>query len=234
MPADPITGTVSAEYSFGKPVRGEVEIVASKYVGEWEQFAEFTQELDGSAAFELPAPGYVAGVPGSGGKGNVTLDVTVRERSTGYVESTTTLLTVVSSPVSIQLIPESPSFKPSLPLSVLLVTETPDNRPVDSEVRLEVSYYDKDLSIKLSRRATRQHGQRQGALCTIKPPEGSIAVMLLADAGGGHATATLEASYSPSGSYIHLEQIGGSLEVGDLAQFKVHSTNVQAATSTTR
>ncbi len=223
LAGDPITGTVSAEYGFGKPVRGEVEIVASKYVGEWEQFAEFTQELDGTASFELPAPGYVAGVPGSGGKGNVTLDITVRERSTGYVEKTTTLLTVVSSPVSIQLIPGSPSFKPTLPLSVLLVTETPDNRPVDSEVRLEVSYYDKDLSIKLAeeRRVSTVNGK---ALFTIKPPEGSIAVMLLADAGGGHATATLEASYSPSGSYIHLEQIEGSLEVGDLAQFKVHST----------
>ena len=62
---DPITGTVSAEYSFGKPVRGEVEIVASKYVGEWEQFAEFTQELDGllrsscrlrATSRESPAP----------------------------------------------------------------------------------------------------------------------------------------------------------------------------------
>ena len=224
---DPITGTVSAEYSFGKPVRGELQIVASKYVGEWEQFAEFTQELDGTASFELPAPGYVAGVPGSGGKGNVTLDITVRERSTGYVESTTTLLTVVSSPVSIQLIPESPSFKPSLPLSVLLVTETPDNRPVDSDVGLEVYYFDKELSIKLGeeRRVSTIKGK---ALFTIKPPEGSVAVTLLADAGGGHARATLKASYSPSGSYIHLEQIEGSLEVGDRAEFRVHATNPSA------
>ena len=226
LAGDPITGSVSAEYSFGKPVRGELQIVASKYVGKWERFAEFTQELDGSASFELPAPGYVAGVPGSGGKGNVTLDITVRERSTGYVEKTTTLLTVVSSPVSVQLIPGSPSFKPTLPLSVLLVTETPDNRPVDSEVRLEVSYYDKELSIKLAeeRRVSTVNGK---ALFTIKPPEGSVAVMLQADAGG-HATATLEASYSPSGSYIHLEQIGGSLEVGDRAEFRVHATNPSA------
>ena len=30
---EPITGAVSAEYSFGKPVRGELEIVVSRYVG---------------------------------------------------------------------------------------------------------------------------------------------------------------------------------------------------------
>ena len=110
---------------------------------------------------------------------------------------------------------------------MLLVTETPDNRPVDSEVGLEVYYYDKDLSIKVAeeRRVSTVNGR---ALFTIKPPEGSVAVMLQADAGGGRASATLKASYSPSGSYIHLEQIGGSLEVGDRAEFRVHATNPSA------
>ena len=224
---DPITGTVSAEYSFGKPVRGELQLVASKYVGEWEPFAEFTRELDGTASFELPAPGYVAGVPGSGGKGNVTLDITVRERSTGYVESATTLLTIVSAPVVLQLIPESPSFKPALPLSTLLVAETPDNRPVDTDVGLEIYYFDEELSIRLAeeRRVRTDNGK---ALFTIEPPEGSVAVALLADADGGHASTTLKASYSPSGSYIHLEQIEGPLELGDLAQFTVHATDPSA------
>ena len=41
LAGDPIVGTVSGEYSFGKPVVGEVEIVASRYIGKWEQFARF-------------------------------------------------------------------------------------------------------------------------------------------------------------------------------------------------
>ena len=104
---EPVKGTVSAEYSFGKPVRGEVEIVASRYVGVWEEFATFTQEIDGSGSFELPAVGYVSGVPASGGQGNLTLEITVREKSTGYVETTTRLLTVAESPLKLQVIPES-------------------------------------------------------------------------------------------------------------------------------
>ena len=54
LASDPVVGTVSAEYSFGKPVRGEVEIVASRYVGVWEEYAVFTDDIDGSVSFELP------------------------------------------------------------------------------------------------------------------------------------------------------------------------------------
>ena len=46
LASEPIIGTVGAEYSFGKPVLGEVEIVASRYVGAWEEFATITQDLD--------------------------------------------------------------------------------------------------------------------------------------------------------------------------------------------
>ena len=62
---------MSAEYSFGKPVRGEVDIIASRYVGVWEEYASFTKEIDGETSFELPAPGYVAGTPAAAGQGNL-------------------------------------------------------------------------------------------------------------------------------------------------------------------
>ena len=78
LAGDPIRGTVSGEYSFGKPVVGEVEIVASRYVGQWEEYARFEGPIDGETTFELPPVGFVAGVPVAGGQGNVTLDVTIR------------------------------------------------------------------------------------------------------------------------------------------------------------
>ena len=77
---EPITGTVSAEYSFGKPVRGELKIVASKYNWEWVEFAEFTAEIDGTASFELPATEYISSGRGPDGTGNVSLEVTVQKR----------------------------------------------------------------------------------------------------------------------------------------------------------
>ena len=34
--SEPIKGKIGAEYSFGKPVKGEMTIVATRYVGQWE------------------------------------------------------------------------------------------------------------------------------------------------------------------------------------------------------
>ena len=89
---EPITGTVTAEYSFGKPVKGELRIVASRYTWEWVEFAEFTTEFDGTASFELPAPGYVRSGRGPDGAGNISLEVTVEEKETGYTDTAPLLI----------------------------------------------------------------------------------------------------------------------------------------------
>ena len=69
-----ITGTVKADYFFGKPVDGTVEIRASRYIGVWEEYATYTANLsDGTADFTLPAVGYTSGTSGAGGAGSVQL-----------------------------------------------------------------------------------------------------------------------------------------------------------------
>ena len=218
---DPIEGVILAEYSFGRPVRGEVEVVAYRYVGEWERFASFSEDIDGEVSFDLPAAQYVAGVPAAGGQGNVRLDVTVSERSTGYVEKTTHLLTVASHPVNVRLIAESPSFKPSLPFSILVIAETPDNMPVDTDIPLYISYYDENLDYILdeSLDVSTINGK---ALVSIEPPPDAVRADVYTDYG---SYLTLNASYSPSDSFIHLEQTGElGLGVGDIARFTVHAT----------
>ncbi len=226
--SEPIAGTVSAEYTFGKPVSGELRIVASKYVGEWEEFATFTQEIDGDATFRLPASGYVAGVPAAGGRGNIALDVSVSEVSTGYVEETTMLLTAASSPLSVRLIPESPTFKPSLPFSTLVVVETPDNRPVDREITIRTQYFDEVLSTSSTERL-RVNTLNGTALVSITPPADAVALTLEAWASEERAYSSVKSSYSPTNSYVHLEQIGDPLTVGGRAQFTVHATKFSGA-----
>ena len=224
LAGETLSGDIFAEYSFGKPVRGEVEIVASRYVGTWEEFATFTSDIDGATSFELPAVGYVSGVPGAGGQGNLTLEVTVTEKSTGYVETTTRLLTVANAPVNLQIIPESPAFKPSLPFSLMLVTETPDNLPVNRTVTVNLNYLGADLQA-LKQQSIRAKTERGKALLRINPPEDAVALTIDARSGSANAYLNLEASYSPSGNFIHVELLGDAvLSVGDQARFRVSST----------
>ncbi len=232
LASEPIRGKVAAEYTFGKPVVGEVEIVASRYVGQWEEYARLTRDLDGQVEFELPPVSYVAGVPGARGMGNVTLEVTVREKATGYEEKSTHLLTVASTPISLQVIPESNAFKPGLPFSFLVVTETPDGQPVDAQVQLNLSYMDRDFD-SLEQETVRVATEQGKAIARTTPPKDSVSLNLEATATSrvegeesqAYATLALQAGYSPSGNFIHLEQVsGGTPRVGGTIRFHVHST----------
>ena len=224
LAGETLTGDISAEYSFGKPVRGEVEIVASRYVGVWEEFAAFTSDIDGATSFELPAVGYVSGTPGARGQGNLTLEVSVTEKSTGYIERTTRLLTVANAPVNLQIIPESPAFKPSLPFSLMLVTETPDNLPVTRQVTVNLSYMGSDLK-PIEQKSVTARTERGKAMVRITPPKEAVALTIEARSRSANAYLNLEASYSPSGNFIHVEQLGnGLLNVGEQARFRVSST----------
>ncbi|MDY6912307.1 MAG: MG2 domain-containing protein, partial [Chloroflexota bacterium] len=225
---EPIKGTINAEYSFGKPVKGELEIVASRYVGEWEVYKTFTKSIDGATDFEIPAVQYVAGVPEARGMGNVILDVSVREKSTGYEEKTSRMFTVAETPLSVQVIPEGTVFKPSLPFSFLIVTETPDNQPIDARVQVDIKYIDKEFK-EVGGEGETITTQKGKSIISVTPPRDATALQITASSGDASATKALEAGYSPSGNFIHLEQVSqGVSEVGQNVIFKVHSTREAA------
>ena len=227
LASEPIKGSIAAEYSYGKPVKGEAEIVATRYVGTWQEFARITRDLDGQVDFAVPAPGYVAGVPGAKGMGNVQLEVMVREKATGYEEKTTQLITVAQAPIVVSAIPESVAFKPGLPLSVLLVAETPDKKPADVTVAVDVNYTTRDFQNKSEGRQVTVKGGK--ALLRLSPPADAIMLTLSAHTGGAYANLVLRAGYSPTGSFISVEQTSpGTPKVGDTARFHVSATQEAA------
>lgn len=221
-----IAGHVAARYSFGKPVNGELTVKATRYVGAWEEFATFTAPVtDGAADFTVQQAGYVAGVPEAGGLGNVQLDVTVTERNTGYVEKTTELVTVAAAPVALKLIPESPVFKPGLPFNVLLISETPDGQPVESQVSFSANYMDEKYQSSGEEQRTVET-KRGSALATLDPPDGAVNLNLSAHTGDAWTSTAVSGGYSPSGNFIHVEQREPlDLKAGDTASFHVDSTS---------
>ena len=223
LASESITGSVSAEYSYGKAVKGEVEIRATRYVGTWEEFAKVTRNLDGRVDFQLPPVQYVSGVPGARGMGHVQLEVTVREEATGYEEKTTHLVSIAASPVTLRVIPDSVIFKPSLPLSLLVVAETPDKKPVDAKVGLEIAYTKGDGKTS---HESRQMEVKQGkGIIKLTPPADAVALTLNASSGAAHTSLAMQSGYSPTGSFILVEPANQTrLKVGDTAQFRVSST----------
>lgn len=224
-----ITGKVTSEYSFGKPVSGELEIRASRYVGVWEEYATFEATIEGEAQFNIPAAGYVAGVPAAGGQGNVMLEASVLENATGYEEKTSTLLTVAPSGLNIQIIPSGTNFKPGLPFSFLIVTETPDNKLVDEEVEVRVTYLNNEFE-EIDKETKSIDTVNGKAMLEITPSADSAALLIECFASDARAEKALEAGYSPSGNFIHVEQISeGTPALGEPVSFKVYATKDAAS-----
>jgi len=228
LASERITGEITSEYSFGKPVSGELEIRASRYVGVWEEYATFKTTIDGEAEFTIPAAGYVAGVPAAGGQGNVMLEASVLEKATGYEEKTSTLLTVAQSGLNIQIIPSGTNFKPGLPFSFLIVTETPDNKLVDEEVEVRITYLNNEFE-EIDKEAKSVSTVNGKSMLEITPPEDGAALLVECFADDARAEKALEASYSPSGNFIHVEQISeGTPGLGEPVRFKVYTTKEAA------
>ena len=224
LASDRITGTVTGEYSFGKPVVGEVEIVASRYVGQWEEYARFSGPIDGEAEFELPPVRFVAGVPKSGGQGNVQLDVTVREKSTGYEQQTSKLLTVSEAPATLKVIPESRILKPCLPMSYLIIAQEPDGTPVDADVTIDLEYLNQAFQVANTEKITIATVNGR-AIVKATAPAYAAALILQARTGGSYTSLALQSGHSPTDTFIHVEQVTeGKIAVGDTVQFRVHST----------
>lgn len=219
-----ISGQVSSKYSYGLIVEGELKVIASRYIGEWEEYATYTAPIRGQAPFSIDAAGYVAGVPEAGGMGNVKLDITVTEKATGYQQTITELLTVAASSLNLQIIPEGGTFKPGLPFSILVVTETPGGEPVEADVALDIWYYD-DKYRDAGHQVRNVQTSRGTGLIKLRPPADAVNMNLSASSGSAYAGTQLASSYSPSGSFIHVQQTGDlELSVGDTASFHVNST----------
>ena len=134
--------------------------------------------------------------------------------------------------MNLQIIPEGNVFKPGLPFSFLIVTETPDNQPVESDVEVIITYSDSDLDI-IKTDTERMKTTNGTAILDINPPDNAIALTIeafeltpISSVMPSQASKVLQSSYSPSGNFIHLEQISeGTPDVGEKIVFRVNSTN---------
>jgi uncharacterized protein YfaS (alpha-2-macroglobulin family) len=141
-PGDHVTGTVRANYFFGKAVdHAEVTVKASGMDVEVFQAAATTgtTDSDGVYHFDLKLPDYFAGRPLSQGAARVLVEATVKD-SAAHSETRGEPITVSQSPLLITAIPEGGTLAPDVENEIFILTSYADGAPARTTVTVHPSF----------------------------------------------------------------------------------------------
>ncbi len=137
-PGDRVTGTVRANYFFGKPVDGgEVTVKAAGMDVALFEAASAAGKTDGEGAykFDLRLPAYFAGRPLSQGAARVLVEATVKDTA-GHSESRGEPITVSESPLIVTAVPEGGTLIPGIENEVFILTSYADGKPAVTDARV--------------------------------------------------------------------------------------------------
>ncbi|HEY1339666.1 MAG TPA: MG2 domain-containing protein [Bryobacteraceae bacterium] len=140
-PGDHITGTVRANYFFGKPVDGaEITVKASAMdVAVFEAAsAQAKSDRDGEYRFDVKLPSYFAGRPLSQGAARVLIEATVKDTA-GHAETRGEPITVSESPLLITAVPEGGTLIPNLENQVFVLTSYADGKPAIADIKVRAA-----------------------------------------------------------------------------------------------
>jgi len=140
-PGDHVTGTVRANYFFGKPVDGaEIGVKASGMdVAQFEAVsAQGKTDREGAYRFDLRLPNYFAGRPLTHGAAGVLIEATVKDAA-GHAETRGEPITVSESPLIITAVPEGGALIPNLENQIFVVTAYPDGTPAAASVKVHAA-----------------------------------------------------------------------------------------------
>ncbi len=139
-PGDHVTGTVRANYFFGKAVdHAEVAVKASSMDVEVFQAAIANGATDGDGVyhFDLKLPNYFAGRPLNQGAARVLIEATVKD-SAAHSETRGEPITVSESPLLVTAIPEGGALAPEVENEIFLVASYPDGAPARATLTVHV------------------------------------------------------------------------------------------------
>jgi uncharacterized protein YfaS (alpha-2-macroglobulin family) len=140
-PGDHVTGTVRANYFFGKPVEdAEVTVKASAMDVAIFEIGPVRGKTDhdGVYRFDLRLPEYFAGRPLNQGAARVLVEATVKD-SASHAETRGEPITVTQAPLLITAVPEGGTLIPNLENEVFVLTSYPDGTPARTELKVHSS-----------------------------------------------------------------------------------------------
>src|SRR5271165_1830171 len=217
-PGDHVTGTVRANYFFGKPVDdSEVTVKASSM--DVSLFAvgstQGRTDRDGSYHFDLTLPTYFAGRPLSQGAARVLIEATVKD-SADHSETRGEPITVSESPLLITAVPEGGTLIPNLENQVFILTSYPDGTPARASLKVNAEG-------QVEQSTTTDEGGV--AVIRISPASGAQTLEIEGkDQEGNHASSTVQVQSREGDDQILLRTERAVYKAGDRMELRVFST----------
>ncbi|KAL5017642.1 hypothetical protein ScPMuIL_007231 [Solemya velum] len=222
---DHVTGTVTAMYTYGKPIRG-IALITSGL--ESSKLAEQTLPIDGTVTFHID----LADIKRSQLYLNtrkliVSADVT--ETLTGISLGGSSSVQFFDDPARIEFLDtNSESFKPGLEYVAYLRISQPDGRPVtttqqDVLVKTTVTSDDNTYTLPVESFDVPADGVVE---IRINVPNDALEIKLDISYGKQHIYEYLSKCYSPSDNYIQLVLLSSNVTAGEKAKFEMKSTEL--------
>ncbi len=221
-PGDHVTGTVRANYFFGKPVDdSEVTVKASAMdvavsdVGS----AQGKTDHDGTYHFDLTLPTYFIGRPLNQGAARVLIEATVKD-SADHSETRGEPITVSESPLIITAVPEGGILVPNLENQIFILTSYPDGTSARASLKV-------NMEGQVGQTATTDEGGV--AVIHITPAAGTQTLEIEGqDQEGNHASTTVQLQSREGDDQILLRTERAVYKTGDRIELKVLSTKKRA------
>jgi uncharacterized protein YfaS (alpha-2-macroglobulin family) len=222
-PGDHVTGTVRANYFFGKPVdEAAITVKASSMDVSVFEVATVQGKTDseGTYHFDLLLPKYFAGRPLSQGAARVLIEATVKD-SAEHTETRGEPITVSESPLLITAVPEGGTLIPNLENQVFILTSYPDGTPAHASVKVHAEG-------NADQRAATDAGGV--AVVSIRPSAGTESLEIDGqDEEGNHVSSTVQLQSRNGEDQILLRAERAVYKAGDRIDLKVLSTRKRGA-----
>ncbi len=223
-PGDHVTGTVRANYFFGKPVDNSTITVAATAPGINGQISDLVSvkgstDNDGAYHFDLQLPSYFAGRPLDHGTARVVIEARVKDNA-AHSETHAEPITVSESPLLLTAVPESGALIPHLENRVFILASYPDGTPATADLTVEWP------GNPVQTTATDSSGV---AIVQFTDRQESTVQIKATDKEGNHASASIRLDARTGADQILLRTERAIYKVGDRVQLKVFSTRQRGA-----
>lgn len=148
LPGEHVSGSLSVNYFFGKPVAGgQVQLEGYTFDFQKQVTVALQGQTDeeGSFSFEFDLPGYIAGSDLEGGLGRFYIQASVTDLAQ-HTEISNVSLPVSGSALVIDAVPEGGFFRPGVENILYVLVGYPNGAPADA--RLDVFIHESNQSIR--------------------------------------------------------------------------------------